>query len=96
MKKLLFPLILGLLATFGAIAQKSKEAALSSIDAKAATYGDIAMQIWNLAEMGYQEEKSSRLLQETLAAEGFAIEKGVANIPTAFVAEYGNGGPIIA
>ena len=54
------------------------------------------MQIWNLAEMGYLEEQSSSLLQETLSYEGFTIKKGVANIPTAFIAEYGSGLPIIA
>jgi aminobenzoyl-glutamate utilization protein B len=46
--------------------------------------------------MGYLEEQSSSLLQETLSKEGFTIKKGVANIPTAFVAEYGSGLPIIA
>ena len=46
--------------------------------------------------MGYQEEKSSALLQETLRNEGFTIRKGVADIPTAFIAEYKNGGPVIA
>ena len=46
--------------------------------------------------MGYQEEKSSALLQETLRNEGFTIRKGVADIPTAFIAEYNNGGPVIA
>ena len=55
----------------------------------AAQYQDLAMTIWDHAELGYQENRSSTLLQETLAAEGFAIEAGVAGIPTAFVASYG-------
>ena len=46
--------------------------------------------------MGYLEEKSSALLQKTLSDQGFEIKKGVAGIPTAFVAEYGNGSPVIA
>ena len=46
--------------------------------------------------MGYLEEQSSSLLQETLSKEGFTIKKSVADIPTAFVAEYGSGLPIIA
>ena len=45
--------------------------------------------------MGYQEVKSSNLLKETLAKEGFKITEGVADIPTAFVAEYGSGAPVI-
>ena len=45
--------------------------------------------------MGYLEEKSSALLQKTLSDAGFSIKAGVADIPTAFVAEYGSGLPII-
>lgn len=55
-----------------------------------------ARTIWEYAEVGYQESRSSALLQEQLAAEGFTIEAGVADIPTAFVASYGQGGPVLA
>jgi len=55
----------------------------------------IARSLWEFAEVGYQEEKSSALLQTTLLEEGFDVEAGVAGIPTAFVASYGSGGPII-
>jgi len=55
----------------------------------------IALQIWDIAEVGYQEYQSSSLLKESLAKEGFSIEDNVANIPTAFIAEYGEGSPII-
>lgn len=56
----------------------------------------IAQSLWDYAEVGYQEEKSSALLQTTLLEEGFDIEAGVAGIPTAFVASYGDSGPVIA
>ncbi|MGB1449003.1 MAG: amidohydrolase [Flavobacteriaceae bacterium] len=69
---------------------------LSKLEKDTDRYAKIAMTIWDYAEMGYQEEKSSALLQKTLADEGFTITKGVAGIPTAFVAEYNNGGPVIA
>ena len=55
----------------------------------------VALQIWDLAEVGYQEYKSSNLLRETLSEEGFRIQDNVANIPTAFIAEYGKGFPVI-
>ncbi|HEX2534467.1 MAG TPA: amidohydrolase [Chitinophagaceae bacterium] len=58
-------------------------------------YKDIALQIWDYAEVGYKEMKSSTLLRETLAAGGFRVEAGVAGIPTAFVATYGSGKPVI-
>ncbi|MCB0665406.1 MAG: amidohydrolase [Saprospiraceae bacterium] len=65
------------------------------IDEKAAVYEEVAMRIWGLAELGYQEYESSQLLQETLAGAGFTIEKQVAEMPTAFVASYGTGQPVI-
>lgn len=55
----------------------------------------IARTLWEYAEVGYQEEKSSALLQTTLLEEGFDVEAGVAGIPTAFVASYGDSGPVI-
>jgi len=59
-------------------------------------FENIAMQIWDLAEVGYQEYKSSKLLQDSLKNHGFNIQNNVANIPTAFIAEYGSGKPVIA
>ncbi|MEM9622761.1 MAG: amidohydrolase [Pseudomonadota bacterium] len=52
---------------------------------------ELAMQIWDWAELGYLETRSSQALQEYLDGQGFAITAGVADIPTAFVAEYSNG-----
>ncbi len=68
---------------------------LASLDAKAPAYAGIAKQIWGFAEVGYQETKSSALLQEQLRAAGFNVETGVAEIPTAFVATWGSGAPVI-
>ncbi|MDT0608542.1 amidohydrolase [Croceitalea rosinachiae] len=96
MQKLFFILVCYLLTLSSITAQKSKEAVLKKLDSQSEKFGDIAMQIWNFAEMGYQEEKSTALLQKTLSDEGFSIESGIANIPTAFVAEYGSGSPVIA
>ncbi|HMJ71438.1 MAG TPA: M20 family metallopeptidase [Cyclobacteriaceae bacterium] len=77
-------------------AQKTKEEVFKSIDSKYDQYTNIAHRIWEFAEVGYQEVKSSELLQETLSKAGFKMEKGVAGIPTAFVATYGSGKPVIA
>jgi len=72
------------------------DAVLSSIDADYDTNSSVARQLWEWAEVGYQETRSSQLLQDTLAAEGFEIEAGIADIPTAFMASWGEGGPVIA
>ena len=66
------------------------------IESQKSTYGKIALKIWEWAEVGYQEEKSSTLLKKTLSDAGFSIQTGVAEIPTAFIAEYGSGQPVIA
>ncbi|MFN3997045.1 amidohydrolase [Algoriphagus sp.] len=68
---------------------------LKKLDSKADFYGDIAMQIWSNPELGYLETKSSALLQKTLADAGFKVTAGVAEIPTAFIAEYGSGKPVV-
>ena len=88
-------LVLLLVPTVGR-AQQGKEYVRKAIEDQASAYSDVAMQIWNLAELGYQEEKSSGLLQEQLREAGFELTAGVAAIPTAFVATYGSGRPVIA
>lgn len=77
-------------------AQDDHKALIAEIDSKQKAYADIAHTIWEEAEMGYLEYNSSALLKSTLEKEGFRIESGVAEIPTAFVAEYGSGSPVIA
>jgi aminobenzoyl-glutamate utilization protein B len=83
--------------SFIATAQNAdKKKLIAALDAKTPVYNKISKDIWGFAEMGYQEEKSSALLQGQLEQAGFKIEKGVAEIPTAFVATYGSGKPVIA
>lgn len=65
------------------------------IDSKQKTFEEIALKIWNYAELGYLENKSSQALSNELENNGFKIINGVAGIPTSFIAEYNNGGPII-
>ena len=69
---------------------------LQSLDQQTEDFEVIAHKIWELAELGYQEYESSKILKDKLEAEGFAIENKVAEIPTAFIASYGSGKPIIA
>ena len=68
----------------------------SSINEHQSEYENIAMKIWELAEVGYQEHESSNLLIDSLKDHGFLITEGVADIPTAFIAEYGSGYPTVA
>ena len=70
---------------------------IGSIDDYAPRISDVALKIWASPELGYQETKTTALLQDELRNAGFAVEAGVAGIPTAFVARAGTGdGPVIA
>lgn len=90
MKKILIT-CLSLLA-FGV---KAQDEVLKKLDEKAPFYSEVSQTIWDYAELGYLETKSSALLQKTLTDAGFTVKAGVADIPTAFMAEYGSGKPVI-
>ncbi|WP_220464941.1 amidohydrolase [Granulicella sp. 5B5] len=66
------------------------------VDAGAANWKQVSKEIWGYAELGYHESKSSALLQTQMKAAGFKVEAGVADEPTAFIASYGEGKPVIA
>jgi aminobenzoyl-glutamate utilization protein B len=55
----------------------------------------ISNKIWGFAELGLIESKSSALLADELGKDGFKVEKGVAGMPTAFVASWGKGKPVV-
>jgi len=56
---------------------------------------DASDQIWQFAELGLEEFKSSKLLIKTLNEAGFSVSSNVADMPTAFFADYGKGKPVI-
>lgn len=87
----LFLILIG----FQAIGQKTKPEILKSLDSKSSQYAALAQQIWGFAEVGYQEVQSSALLQKTLRDAGFEVQNNVAGMPTAFVATYGSGKPVV-
>ena len=72
-----------------------KQKVISSIDSKKSLYSDMAHQIWKWAELAFEEFQSSALLQNALKKEGFKVQSEVAGMPTAFVASFGHGRPII-
>ncbi|XVU21511.1 amidohydrolase [Actinoplanes sp. CA-054009] len=80
----------GLAATTAA-----KTTALSWIDANQATLTGLSDRIWRLAELSLREWQSSRATADLLRANGFRIEWGAGGFPTAFVATYGSGGPVL-
>jgi aminobenzoyl-glutamate utilization protein B len=96
--KLLLPALL-LLSTV-LMAQKpvvspNKAAVLASVEKHQKELTDLSDQVWGFAEIAMKENKSAKVLADYAEAQGFRVTRGVAAIPTAFVAEYGSGKPII-
>jgi len=74
---------------------KGKEVALDWIEENQEMIIDIHQRIWELAEVGLQEIKTANILIEILEKEGFEVEKEVAGMPSAFIATYGQGKPVV-
>ncbi len=66
------------------------------LDATASRWEDASRKIWDYAETALAETKSAALLEEILEKEGFTVTRGVAGMPTAFVATAGSGAPVVA
>jgi aminobenzoyl-glutamate utilization protein B len=86
--------VLALLA-LPTIAQAQKDAVVKSAAAHADANWPTALKLWEWAEPGYQEKKSAAALAEIAEKAGFTVKKNVADIPTAFTAEFGSGKPVI-
>jgi aminobenzoyl-glutamate utilization protein B len=95
-------LVLGLAAPCGLIAQESaqlpamKQEAVAEIDKLQTLTQQVVDEIFSFSELGFQEHETSRYVVDILEKNGFHVERGVAGIPTAWVAAYGSGKPVIA
>ena len=97
MKKFLsFLLLIFSFATINAqSANKLKKELLSSIEQKTSDLTSLSDKIWEAAEVAFREDKSAEYLIEYAEENGLIIEKGIAGMPTAFTASYGEGKPVI-
>jgi aminobenzoyl-glutamate utilization protein B len=77
------------------VTKNLKPLAVNWVNDNAAFLIDVHDKIWNWAEVGLQEFKTAEYLMGLLDAKEFAIERGVAGMPSAFVATFGSGSPII-
>ncbi len=73
----------------------SKKTVIQSVDNQSAQLISISDKIWAAEETAFNEIQSSKLLADHAEANGFKVERGVAEMPTAFVATYGSGSPVI-
>ncbi|MGH9509950.1 MAG: hypothetical protein ACRD2M_08435, partial [Terriglobales bacterium] len=74
---------------------KKKDEAAASIEKHRAELVSLSDQIWRFAETALREHKSAKLLADYAEQQGFQVERGVAGMPTAFIASYGEGKPVI-
>ena len=74
---------------------KEKQIALAWITQNEELIIDAHNRIWAFAEVGLQEHKTAQLLSDILERNGFEINRCVAGMPSAFVAKYGSGKPVI-
>ena len=93
----LFGILLFLTATVtGQKMTKSKNAIVASIEKHEAELIQISDAIWAEAETAFEEKESSKILADYAEKNGLKVERGVANMPTAFTATYGSGKPVIS
>lgn len=83
------------LSLIHSVAYADKAALSQSVNDRDAEVWNVARQIWELAEPGYQETESAELLISLLEAADFSVQRKVADIPTAFSATFGSGKPVI-
>ena len=74
----------------------AKKTALDLIEKQRTELIAVSDRVWELAETALKEEQSAKVLADYAEAKGFKVERGVAGLPTAFVASYGGGRPVIA
>ncbi len=74
---------------------QKKEVAAASVEKHSKDMITLSDQIWAFAETALRETKSSKVLADYAEQQGFRVERGVAEMPTAFVATYGEGKPVI-
>lgn len=72
-----------------------KKRVVQEVDAQSAALIDLSDQVWRFAETALKETKSSKVLADYAEQQGFRVTRGVAGLPTAFVAEFGEGSPVI-
>jgi aminobenzoyl-glutamate utilization protein B len=72
-----------------------KKRVVQEVDAQSAALIDLSDQVWRFAETALKETKSSTVLADYAEQQGFRVTRGVAGLPTAFVAEFGEGSPVI-
>ncbi|WP_138991119.1 amidohydrolase [Larkinella sp. C7] len=76
--------------------ERLKQEAVADIDKRKDQAQQINDMLFSFSELGFQEEETFKYLTTLLEKEGFKVQKGIANMPTAWIATWGSGKPVIA
>ena len=76
--------------------ERLKTEALTAVEGRAKMVQEIVDMVFSFGELGFQEFETSKYLTGILEQNGFKVERGVAGIPTAWVARWGSGKPVIS
>ena len=90
----LFCLASALLAQTPTLEQLKKEA-IAGVEARQKMVQEIVDSVFSFGELGFQEVETSKYLTGILEKNGFTVQRGVAGMPTAWIATYGQGKPVI-
>jgi aminobenzoyl-glutamate utilization protein B len=74
---------------------REKQTVIEQVDALEREIESMSLELWSYSETALRETRSAAFLADVLEEEGFTLERGVAGMPTAFVAQWGQGGPVI-
>ena len=94
---IVFFLMSGLFSSTGKAADLSREGQFvtAAVKAKSPLIVGINRNVWNFSESRFQEVKSCKYISDVLEKEGFQINRNIPDMPTAFIARYGSGSPVI-
>jgi aminobenzoyl-glutamate utilization protein B len=103
--KTFFVLVMALLCSMQTMAQKKytekdlaalKQTLMQTVAGKSKEVQVMVDQIFSFAELGFQEIETSKYITSVLTKNGFTVENGISNVPTAWMAKWGTGSPVIA
>ena len=95
-KSLIYILIIPFSFAQNQSSDKLKEMAINKVESQSKLVQEMVDMIYSFGELGFQEIETSKYLIEILEENGFTVTKGISGIPTAWIAEWGKGKPVIA
>ena len=95
-RSIIFLVSIPLLIAGNSNVSNMKKMAIEKVEEQAKLIQEMVDMIYSFGELGFQEFETSKYLTEILEENGFKVTKGISGIPTAWMAEWGKGKPVIA